>query len=158
MGKWMDLAARLEAASDSGDNRDKRDNSPPNVSIVPIVPNVPQKLPQDIRAGLITLKSMAAPRLIRPEAWPVAVSDARGLAQAGWALKAMSLGWDVLDLYGAVTDRDGYADADGLAVWLAGRQVLAICETHASVSNGPGWAFFNRCNRLGKTLLWEAGR
>ncbi len=60
MGKWMDLAAQLEAASDTGDNRDDRDNSPPNV---PIVPNVPGKLPADIRAGLISLKSMASPRL-----------------------------------------------------------------------------------------------
>ncbi len=27
MGKWMDLAAKLEAASDTGDNRDIRDDS-----------------------------------------------------------------------------------------------------------------------------------
>ena len=101
---------------------------------------------------------MAAPRLIRPEAWPVAVSDALGLAQAGWASKALALGWSAEDLFGAVTDRDGYADADGLAVWLCGRPVLAICETFASVGHEMGRAYFNRSDRLGDTLLWEVGR
>ncbi len=155
MGKWMDLAAQLEAASDTGDNRDDRDNSPPNV---PNVPNVPAKLPADIRAGLISLKSMASPRLILPEGWPGAVSDALALARDGWVTKALALGWSPLDLFGAVTDRDGYADADGLAVWLGGRPVLAICATYASVGDGTGRAYFNRCNRLGDTLLWEIGR
>jgi hypothetical protein len=68
------------------------------------------------------------------------------------------LGWLPLDLFGAVTERDGYKDADGLAVWLGGRPVLAICATHASVGDGTGRAYFNRCDRLATTLLWEIGR
>ncbi len=101
---------------------------------------------------------MATPRLILPEGWPAAVTDALALARDGWVAKALALGWEPLDLFGAVTDRYGYSDADGLAVWLGGRPMLAICETHASVSDGTGWAFFNRCNRLGETLLWDVGR
>ena len=67
----------------------------------------------------------------------------------------MALGWADLDVFGAVTDRDGYDDADGLAAWLDGRPLLAICATYASVGNGTGRPYFNRSNRLGTTLLWD---
>lgn len=155
MGKWMDLAAEIEAASAIWDKRDNRDNSRPNV---PNVPNVPPKLPPDIRAGLITLKSMAAPRLVLPEGWPAAVSDALGLARDGWVTAAFALGWSPLDLFGAMTDRNGQADADGLAVWLGGRPVLAIAATYASVGDGIGRAYFNRSTCFAETLLWDVGR
>jgi hypothetical protein len=108
--------------------------------------------------GLNRLSKMAAPPLQRPEVWPFVVSDALGLARDGWAAKALALGWDSLDLFGAVTDPDGCDNADGLAVWLGGRPVLAICATYASVGDGAGRAYFNRSTRLGTTLLWEIGR
>ncbi len=95
---------------------------------------------------------------VDPKAWRQVTRDALSIARDGWAAKALALGWSPLDLFGAVTDRDGYADADGLAVWLGGRPIFAIWETHASVGDGVGWAFFNRCNRLGTTLLWDIGR
>ncbi|HXH00242.1 MAG TPA: hypothetical protein VNI79_07505 [Sphingomicrobium sp.] len=101
---------------------------------------------------------MATPRLILPEVWPGVVSDALSLARDGWASKALALGWAPLDLFGAVTERDGQADADGLAVWLGGQTVLAICATYASIGNGDGRAYFNRCNRLGTKFLWDIGK
>jgi hypothetical protein len=156
MGKWLDLAARLEA--DVRDNRDNRDESPRFGAYVPNVPNVPASLPPSVTIGLNRLSKMAAPPLQRPEAWPLVVSDALGLARNGWAAKALALGWSPLDLFGAVTDRGGYADADGLAVWLEGRPVLAISDTYASVGDGGGRAYFNRSTRLGTTLLWDIGR
>ncbi len=112
----------------------------------------------ELSSGLNRLATMRTPRLIRPETWPAVVADALALARDGWASKALALGWSPLDLFGAVTERDGYDDADGLAVWLGGRPVLAICATYASVGDGTGRAYFNRCNRLGTTLLWEIGR
>lgn len=112
-------------------------------------------LPDTVAGGLRRLKVMRVPRLLTPSAWPIAVADANFLAESGWASKALALGWTVEDLFGAVTDRDGYADADGLAVWLAGRPLLAICETYASVGDETGRAYFNRCSRLGETLLWD---
>ena len=116
------------------------------------------ELPAACADGLRRLGSMPAPRLLYPDRWPLVVTDALGLARNGWAAKALALGWSLLDLFGAVTDRGGYADADGLAVWLEGRPVLAISDTYASVGNGTGRAYFNRSNRLGTTLLWEIGR
>ena len=155
MGKWMDLAAELEAAAGTEDDRDERDKSPPNV---PIVPNVPANVPPDLRRGLVALKSMAAPRIVRSEEWPEVMSDALRLASDGWATKALALGWEPLDLFGAVVDRDGYNFDPGLAVWLRGRPVLAIASTYASVSDGTGRAYFNRCLRRATTLLWDVGR
>ncbi len=114
------------------------------------------ELPPACADGLRRLRSMPSPRLMRPDAWPQVVSDALGLADNGWAANAMALGWTDLDLFGAVTDRHGYADADGLAVWLDGRKLLALTAEYAGADDGNGGkSYFNRCNRLGETLLWN---
>ena len=152
MGKWLDLAARLEAGDGDGDNRDDRDNSPPSV------PNVPADIPPHLQMGLVELKSMAAPLGVRGEVWPEVVSDALRLARDGWVTKSLALGWDPLDLFGAVVDRDGNNCEQGLAVWLRGRPVLALGASFASVSSEAGRAYFNRSTRLGLTLLWDIGR
>lgn len=157
MGKWLDFAARLEA--DSGDNRDIRDNSPSFGATVPIVPNVPASLPPPVVQGLNQLRKMAAPRLCKSDRWPLVTSDALGLAGDGWASKAIALGWTDLDLFGAVPDRDGDPAGDGLAVWLSGRRILALCASFAVADNGDGGrAYFNRREAAGAVLLWELGR
>lgn len=157
MGKWLELAARLEAEG-TGDNRDDRDNSPHFAPNVPNVPNVPDSLPVSVSAGLRRLRSMAAPKLLRPEVWPRVVSDALRLARDGWATKALALGWSPLDLFGAVPDADGDPHSAGLAVWLAGRKLLAISAMTATVEDGEGRAYFNRREQVGAKLLWELGR
>ncbi len=157
MGKWLDLAARLEA--DSGDNRDNRDNSPTFGANVPIVPNVPASLPPSIVDGLARLTDAPAPRLIVPDAWPIAVADALRLASDGWAEKALAMGWAQLDLFGAVPDREGDPYADGLAVKLGGRTILALCATFATVSSGgAARTYLHRGNNEGAVLLWDLGR
>lgn len=154
MGKWLDLAAKLEA--DERDNRDDRDESPP---IGPNVPNVPASLPPSTTNGLNQLRKMAAPNLYRPERWPLVVSDALRLARDGWAAKALALGWSELDLFGAVPDRDGDPDADGLAVKLGGRTILALCGTFATVSSGGAVrTYLHRGNNDGAVLIWALGR
>src|SRR5665213_1163529 len=155
MGKWMDLAAQLEAGAGSEDNRDNRDNSPPNV---PIVPNVPGLLPPDLSDGLESLRAMAAPRITRPEVWPEIVSDALLLARDGWAETAMALGWSPLQLWGCSPDRGGNPADDGLAVWLAGRRVLLIDGASCIVESGPkARAVFSRRPAAGAVFLWQLG-
>jgi hypothetical protein len=157
MGKWLDLAARL--AADSGDNRDIRDISTSLGAIVPIVPNVPPSLPPSIVDGLAHLANAPAPRLIVPDAWPIAVADALRLASDGWAQKALALGWSDLDLFGAVPDRDGDPYADGLAVKLGGRSILALCASFATVtSGGASRTYLHRGNNDGAVLMWALGR
>ena len=117
------------------------------------------ELPAACMGGLRRLQSMSSPRLLRPDLWPRVVSDALRLGRDGWAAKAMALGWTDLDLFGAVPDADGDSAGDGLAVWLAGRKLLALTAAYAVVDDGDGGrAYFNRREAAGAVLLWSLGR
>lgn len=117
------------------------------------------ELPAACVNGLRRLQSMPSPSLMRPDLWPLVVSDAISLARDGWAAKALALGWSPLDVFGAVPDCEGDPAGDGLAVWLAGRRLLAICEPHAVVDDGNGGrSYFNRRTVDGACLLWMLGR
>jgi len=108
--------------------------------------------------GLNRLSKMAAPPLQRPEAWPLVVSDALGLARDGWAAKALALGWSPRDLFGAVPDPAGDPAGDSLAVRLSGRRVMALCGTYAVVEDvGGGRSYFTRREAEGAVLLWQLG-
>lgn len=110
-------------------------------------------LPDDLVAGVARLKKMRAPCLLLPDKWPIAVAGAVYLIESGWAAKALALSWSPLDLFGAVTDPRGDPYSDGLAVWLSGRKLLAICATFAVADYGGGRAYFNRRQQVGAKLL-----
>lgn len=110
-----------------------------------------------IKAGLARLCSMPTPRTVKAGAWAIVVRDALRVANDGWAGKALALGWTTLDLFGAVTDSDGDPCSDGLAVWLGGRKLLAICSSFAIAEDKSGRAYFNRRDQAGAKLLWEWG-
>lgn len=154
---WRDYTG-----SGSTDKRDKRDISsgsePESGAFVPNVPNV-QALPADVRTGLEWLSSIAAPRSLGAGIWPEIVRDAQALASNGWAVQAIGLGWSPLDLWGAVVDPDGDPAADGLAVKLEGRRVLAVCATFATVADERGGrAYLYRGENEGARLLWALDR
>jgi len=162
MGRWLDRAARLEAEAGSWDNRDNRDNSSPETAdagpIAPNDPNAPSGLPRAIHAGLETLRTMPAPRRIDGDAWREVVADALQLASSGWIVPAMRLGWTALDLFGAVTDRTGDPESDGLAVKLNGRRLVAISDQQATVADAHnGRSYLYRRSTEGARLLWELG-
>ncbi len=116
-------------------------------------------LPSDLRAGLIALRSMQAPRKVNVSHWRLAVSDALRLAGEGWVAKALALGWSPLDLLGAVADPGGDLYSDGLAVWLEGRPLLALTDEYAVADDGNGGrSYFNRMVRSGACLLWDLGQ
>jgi hypothetical protein len=116
------------------------------------------ELPAACADGLRRLQSMPSPRLMRPDLWPLVVSDALRLARDGWAANALALGWSELDLFGAVPDPHGEPAGDGLAVWLAGRKVLALCASFAVADDGDGGrSYFNRREQVGAVLLWSLG-
>jgi hypothetical protein len=162
MGKsWRDYLAATPPpdARDNSDNRDVRSDSEPEAR--PIVTNVTNVtgIPSDVLAGLDRLKAAAAPRIANPERWPVAVADALRLATDGWAAQAIKLGWSPLDLFGAAADKCGDPAADGLAVRLGGRPLLALCATFATVRDGPSSrTYLYRGNNAGARLLWDLGR
>ena len=119
----------------------------------------PMPLPNVVGHGLVALRTMPAPRLLHPDRWPLVVSDALSLAHDGWAAKALALGWSPLDLFGAVPDPAFDLAGDGLAVWLGGRRLIALCGTYAVVNiEGGGQSYFNRRQAEGAVLLWDLGK
>lgn len=158
---WRDYAAANPPA-DGCDNSDKRDNradpAPLEGAFVPNVPNV-TALPADVRSGLVWLSTAPAPGVLGAELWPEIVRDAQGIASNGWAVQALGLGWTPLDLWGAVTNADGDPSADGLAVKLEGRRVLALCGSFATVANASGGrTYLYRGSNEGARLLWALDR
>lgn len=116
-------------------------------------------LPGTIAAGIASLDEGRCPTEANASEWAAVVRDAKRIAEDGWAHQALGLGWSPLDLFGAVTDPAGDPEADGLAVRLAGRKVLAICASFATVENGPNArAFIYRGTNEGARLLWALGR
>ncbi len=99
------------------------------------------------------------PRRVDPIAWQRVVDDALRLLDDGWAAKAMALGWSTVEIFGAVPDPAGDPAGDGLAVWMAGRKLLALTGEYAVVDDGGGGrSYFNRREAEGVVLLWELGR
>ena len=151
---WRDY----ESVSPPADGCDKRDISDDRGPNVPIVTNF-TGVPADVLAGLRSLATAPTPRLLSPEAWPEVVADALRLAQDGWAASALTLGWSALDLFGAIASKDGDPAADGLAVKLSGRKVLAICASFATVADAnAGRSYLYRGNTEGARLLWALRR
>ncbi len=101
---------------------------------------------------------MPAPRGSAAATWSAVVADAVALEERGWAAQALALGWADLDLFGAVTDPAADSYADGLAVKLDGRRVLAVCEPFAVLANpGGGRTWFYRRDEPGAGVLWGVG-
>lgn len=149
------LVRALDSGVEQGFSRKSANNRSCSSVPFPRERNNGTSLPDDLVAGVARLKRMRAPRLLTPDAWPIAVSDASYLAESGWATKALALGWYDLDLFGAVSNAEGGPYSDGLAVWLAGRKLLAMCSTFAIAEAANGRAYFNRRDQVGAKLLWE---
>lgn len=120
-------------------------------------------LPADIVAGLRMLERQPAPVITRPEVWSEVVSDALNLALHGCVRRAINLGWDTADIFGVgVSGSDAF---EGLAIWLAGREVILLDAQFAIAADGERRALFTR-GGLGRgrspvvtpVLLWEFGR
>ena len=115
--------------------------------------------PSTVVAGLKRLDAMGVPKGGDPRAWRLAVKDAAALVTEGFAVQALGLGWSPLDLFGGQLAKSGDPYADGLAVWLQGRRVVALTDAHAIATDANGGRhFFNRPRAPGSTLLWALGR
>lgn len=165
MASWRDYARAVESSPESCANSVISAKSPGlRPDPAPIGTNGANgtgslTLPLAIARGLAELPTMACPHDLNSVRWPIAVADAVNLGAEGWAAKAIALGWSDLDLFGVVAARDGDPVADGLAVKLAGRRLLAICGTFATVDPGAGGRLYlHRGHNDGARLLWSRGR
>jgi len=159
MSSWRDYARKIEAPGPGANSAASANSPPAEPQKAPIGTNGTNgaALPASIRSGLAALAKAPAPRLKQPEAWPAICADAQRLADDGWVAIALAMGWDAFDLFGAVSDPHGDPDANGLAVWLDGRKVLAICGAFVVAMGSDGRAYFNRRERKGARLLWTLG-
>lgn len=118
-------------------------------------------LDAELCANLDRLAHLPPPRrLADAKHWQTVISDALRLARDGWAAKALALGWDVEDLFGV--GRNNSDEFEGLAVWLAGRDLLAISDWKARTICGAIFyrEAFGRPNspRQPAVPLWHFGR
>lgn len=118
-----------------------------------------EPLPPLVVAGVASLRTSPAPRITRPEIWPVIVADACRLVEHGWAAEAVALGWQPLELFGCSADPESDDYLLGLAGWLNGRTIRCIFEASAIAIDGDQRAAFNRKrSHAGAIYLWEYGR
>lgn len=117
-------------------------------------------LPGHLAAAVRSLPGLPAPKVTRSELWAEVTADAVRLAVEGWAAKALALGWSEHDVFGI--GQHSSNDFEGLAVWLAGRKVLALSEWKAATQCGAIFyrEAFGRPNspRPLSVLLWRFGR
>lgn len=126
-------------------------------------PKADYGVPAEVLAGVSALRRMAPPRgAASDEAWRQIVADAVTITHRGWASQALALGWSSLDVYGCGVV--GGQEFLGLAVWLAGRRVVLIDESHAIAVQGAERTLFYRRERavaddhpLSPIHLWEIG-
>jgi hypothetical protein len=105
------------------------------------------------------LAQTPCPSGLDPQLWRNVIVDAKRLIEEGWAHSALELGWTLLDLFGAVPAKSGNPDADGLAVKIAGRRVLVMSATCATIKDGETTrSIIYRSSNAGAVLLWEVGR
>lgn len=157
MGKWLDLAAKIEAdkaRANSAISANSTSDAPNGTNGT----NGTASLPPLIVAGLERLKAMPAPRMKQPELWPAIVRDCVALAADGWASRALALGWHPLNLWGVAEAAGGVADLEGLGIWLAGRRVLMLDELSCIAETTPSRrAIFHRRPVSGAVLIWDLG-
>jgi hypothetical protein len=99
-------------------------------------------LPRQLLEGLERLHRSPPPARRPVAAWRAVTADALALAQSGWALDALALGWNPLDLFGC--SMDGGAAFAGLAVWLEGDRLLLLDGASAIAARGNLRRVFNR--------------
>ncbi len=115
-----------------------------------------QVLAANLMAGLDKLRTMAAPRITKPEVWPEIVADSLRIETEGWASQALALGWDARSLWGVEPSADPDPWDYSLAVMLAGRSIRAVDEHRFYMRNGDVRSFFERRPRPALTkYLWE---
>lgn len=107
----------------------------------PDVPGI-EGVPADLAAHLLRLDRLNPPRAFARAVWSMVVADALALARGGWVQSALALGWTEADLFG-IGPRDAN-DFCGLAVWLQGRQLVALDANTAIAATASGRACFNR--------------
>lgn len=150
MGRWLELANRLEMEKDTGDNRDDRDKRADKGAIVPNVPIVPTPLVHNLvpewMKGVASLDPDTPRGGYDPARWLRLVDDCHALL-SGFGQSAASLGWTGIDLFGVPAAGAGAEYPFGGLAWrMKGGRVIFIDE-HQAVYRMPFSGIAARCAR-----------
>jgi hypothetical protein len=159
MGKWTELAARLEREAEACDVSDisaNRSVEGANVAIVTNVTATGSPVVAVWRDALASLDPDDAPACIRPDRWRRLLLDADAFL-TDWGNQAAALGWSTIDLFGCSPGFARRLDRDGLVTGLEGRVVTMMTDTHAMIDAGDGklWRHERR-DRPGAVTWWSA--
>lgn len=140
-------------------NRDSRPVQPAPVAKVATVAAPARQFPWS--AGLATLEEMARPARMSAEAWDELVNEAAMVSRV-WGEKALSCGWQPLDLFGCNPnpfarrlDRDGLVAA--VTSLLTPVRIMEITADAAVLSDRHGSILKFRPDRSpAQVFLWEA--
>jgi len=156
MGRWLDLAARLEKEAEGCANSANNANGSFSECFGTNDTIGTAGVPTFIALGLHRLRSMPTPRVTNPAVWPEIVADASRLAQEGWAAKAIDLSWDALHLFGWEPGVDLEAWDYSLAVVMEGWLVVDVSADYITLRKGNvSRPFKNRPRPALTRYLWE---
>jgi hypothetical protein len=111
--------------------------------------------------SLARLNPDGPPGDVPPRRWHQLLKDIGEFVDGGWAEKAATLGWMLLDLVGADPERPfGRLDKAGLLWILNGNRVIAICENTATIETRTGarQTYHRKPDAPDRVLVWELVR
>ena len=163
MGKWLDLAARLEEEAGACANSADSAISPPmrpNGTNDPIgrASATPRPQLQGVAGGWANLIGACdvnhCPSSIQPQRWREILADADAFLQQ-WGEQAAAFGWTDMDLFSVPPGPERWGRG-GLIIALGGRPVIAITEQTATIPNQSGPPHrYQRREKFGAVMLWD---
>jgi len=158
MGKWLDLAARLEKEAGTCANSAISAHSSFAGQIGTNDTIGTSDLPAFISVGLHRLRSMPTPHFTNPAVWPGIVSDAVRIADEGWASKAIGLGWEPMHLFGLDPTGEAGSIDSSLVVYLDGWPIVDVDPDYITLRRANvSRPFRNRLRPWLTQYLWQLG-
>lgn len=163
MGKWLDLAARLEeeagACANSVDSAISPQLRPTGtndtIGTAPTQSRPPlQGLAGDWSLRLGSCVGDRCPPSLQPQRWREILADADAFLLR-WGEQAAAFGWTDMDLFSVPPGPERWGRG-GLIMVLAGRPVIAITEQTATIPNQSGPPHrYQRREKYGAVMLWD---
>jgi hypothetical protein len=108
--------------------------------------------------GIKELNLYHPPGDVPPERWFQFIDDSRSFVDSGWAVKAIALGWDPLELFGCDADRPfARIDRLGLVWFLNGCTLVALTAASATYETRRTGARLTlwRKSAANRVMPWE---
>ena len=160
MGKWSDLAARLEQESeppaisaDSADRASETGETAPNGTNGTNGAGFPSPAASIWRDGLASLDPDKPRNGIALDRWRRMLLDGAAFL-TDWGEQAASLGWTADNLFACPPRGGRRLDLDGLVTGLEGRLVVLMTDSHAMIDAGDGKLWRHERRARPAAALW----